>query len=65
MSGELHGLAALSLGKDPPGLYCIERWAVQIAGVDDLEKRKLLLKPRIQKQFVGRLVRILAAILTD
>jgi hypothetical protein len=45
MSGQLHGPAALPLGKDP-GAHYIGKWAGPGASLDAMEKRKFFLYAR-------------------
>jgi hypothetical protein len=41
MSGQLYASAALALGKSP-GTHCIGGWVGPRAGLDDMERRKIL-----------------------
>jgi hypothetical protein len=43
MNGQLHVLAVLPLGKEPPGIHWIGGWVDPRAGLDDVEKTKFFI----------------------
>jgi hypothetical protein len=54
VSGQLDTLATLPPGKEPPGTHRIGSWVGPKAGLDDVEKRKILPLPELE---LGPLVR--------
>jgi hypothetical protein len=57
VSGQLHILAALSLGKEPPSTLWIGGWVSPGTGTHDMEKRKILTLPGLKLWTLGRLSR--------
>jgi hypothetical protein len=54
MSDQLHAPAAFPRGEKAPGTHWIGDWVDPTAGLDDVEKRKLLTLPRLELRILGR-----------